>query len=412
MLDRKDAVVFYRTHAVEYLLRPSMLRHQQLNAIDVESVSAVLLSWQHLRSGVNPDELPQCRVAAPNSLTDDAAVLSWRWDRSNETGRSINLGLALKYCREHGIRFLFVDVISIDQTLPKSLLLSDVLQLQDLFRAIPVIAAYDEQAVRPSDLGNTLQRPWILSELRVACQNPTRVTYIGYRYESGQTRSLSFANELSVIRSTGYADCILDILHGKVRMTDEGDLAVILSEYSDILSACHRTLSRGDYLLATFLLTAMHEKSQVVEDGQTEHNHGFRTSYGVLQFDRMGLQRFTLGPYTGHVRPYESARTLQFDGAPVAIWRSIMTSSFDRNWLEVFPAAASCIMGAIGVPQEGRETYETRHTNRTAFLRISKTAPTPAVSEYGISLGEEKWLECVPDPQGTTLGFNPKLWRR
>ena len=274
-----------------------------------------------------------------------------------------------------------------------------------------MIVAYDEQAVPPGELEYTLRRPWILSELRAACQNPTRVTYIGYRYGSTEKRSLLFANELSVIRSTGYANCVLDILHGAVHMTDEADFALILAEFSEILSACNRTFSRGDYLLATFLLTAIHEKSQVVEDGQKTHNHGFRTNYASIQFEKMGLRKFTLAPYRGYLRSFESAQTLRLKGTPVAIWRSKMTASFDRNWIEVLPVAAERIMTVARVPRALRTAYASRADNRTEFLRIPNTAPTPKVSERGIDLVEGKWLERLPDPPARTIGFNPDLWR-
>jgi hypothetical protein len=194
-------------------------------------------------------------------------------------------------------------------------------------------------------------------------------------------------------------------------MTDEADFPVILAELSDVVAACYRTFSRSDYLLATFLLTAMHEKSQIVEDGQVSHNHGFRMEYGTPEFDRMGLRRFTLGPYDGHVRPFESARTVQLDGMPVAIWRSKMTSSFDRNWIEVLPMAADLILEVTGASQEMRMVYRTRSSSRSAFLRIPPDAPTPSVSERGADLIDGKWLDRLPDPEAATLGFNPDLWR-
>ena len=131
-------------------------------------------------------------------------------------------------------------------------------------------------------------------------------------------------------------------------MTDEADFALILAEFSEILSACNRTFSRGDYLLATFLLTAIHEKSQVVEDGQKTHNHGFRTSYASIHSEEMALVKFTLAPYRGYLRSFESGQTLRLNRTPaVAIWRSKMTSSFDMNSIEVLPVAAERIMPKV-----------------------------------------------------------------
>ena len=105
-----------------------MHEQTELDAIDVQRIPAEILSGQKLRAGVHPDELPRCSVKEPESLVEQAAVLSWRWDRSIETARSVNLALAVKHAQESGVRFLFVDAITVDQTLPKDQLLSEGLQ--------------------------------------------------------------------------------------------------------------------------------------------------------------------------------------------------------------------------------------------------------------------------------------------
>ena len=343
---------------------------------------------------------------------DTAAVVSWRWDRSPSTGRSRNLALAVKHAQEAGIQQLFVDLVSVDQALPKPLLLHSVVGLANLFASIPVIAAYDEENATMEAWSQTLQRPWILSEVRAFSQNPTRVTYVGYRHNDSLRRDISFANEVSVIRSSGYAACIFEILCGRVEMTDIADFDQILAEFSEPVSASYSTFRRADYLLAVFLLTANYEKHQRVSRSGNDVDYGFRLEVADPMFDRVGLERFTVGPFINEGASFESARPLLLDGNPVAIWRSKMTSSYDRNWIEVLADAEDRIFHAVNLSQEARNAYKSGTGMRTAFLRITNDAPTPSINERAASLSRECWLETIPDPKATTLGFNPELWRK
>ena len=335
-------------------------------------------------------------------------MLSWRWDRRPSDGRSRNLALALKHAQERGIKYLFADLVSIDQTAPKLLLLRSVVELANVFASIPVIAAYDEKRGTMEDWSRTLQRPWILSEIRAFCQNPTRVTHVGFRDEP---RELSFANEVSVIRSRGYADCILDVLYGYVQMTDPADFHHILAEFTEPVAACYRAFERADYLLAVFLLTAKYERSQTVSRGEANLDYGFRTDFADMMFDSIGLKRFTVGPFLKEARPYESARALMLDGHDVAIWRSKMTSSFDRNWIEILPEMEDHVFQAIGLSRRARDGYRGRPELRTAFLRIDAAAPRPSIDERLASLSRGGWVKEVQPPTGQTVGFAPELWR-
>jgi hypothetical protein len=118
-----------------------------------------------------------------------------------------------------------------------------------------------------------------------------------------------------------------------------------------------------------------------------------------------------LGPYLNETAPFESARALLLDGHEVAIWRSKMTSSYDRNWIEVLGESEDHIFRAVKLSQEASDAYKNRSGMRTAFLRIDKNAPRPSIREHAASLTEKCWLEKVPDPEGSTLGFQAELWR-
>jgi len=386
-----------------------------LAAIDVQGIPLNALSWERMRDGISPDDVPTCVVDDPALHADKAAALTWRWDRHPRTGRSRNLALALKYAQEQGIEYLFVDCVSIDQTLPRELLLAAVAGLANLYASIPAIAAYDEEHTAMSDWTRTLRRPWILSEIRAFSRNPTRVTYVGYRYGSKEQRSLSFANAVSALRDGGYADCVLEILFGTVGMTDIADFAAILLEFNEPVSQCYTELTRADYLLAVFLLTAKHERNQLVSRDGHVVNYGFRTHYGDISgdsiFDTAGLKRFALGPRFDEGRPFESARALLLDGHRVAICRTKMTSSYDRNWVEVLPEGEEQIFRAVNLSDEARDAYRQRPEARSASLRIEKNLPRPSLSEHAASFDRQCWLEEIPHPRGSTMNFDPDLWR-
>lgn len=382
----------------------------RFRAVDVQQIPANALSWDRVSEGIRADSLVTCTGEDLTAHRDAAAVLSWRWDR-DAAGRSRNVGLALKHAQETGVRFLFLDLISIDQTQPRDLLLSDVVRLANLYSTIPVIAAYDERGATMDDWSQALSRPWIRSEIRAYCQNPSSITYVGFLHGPTSPRALSFANEVSVIRSTGYAATVLEVLHGRAAMTDVADFAEILAEFHDVVSACYERLNRDDYLLAVFLLTALYEKHQTVEHDGKQLNYGFRTDVSDAKFEHMGLERFSVRPFDGPTRSYEWAKIICLDGEALAIWRTRMTSSFDRNWVEVLPEAENRIFDAVQLPTAARTKYREQPTLRTDFLRIDKHAPTPTINERAANLEEEVWRDDLPPPKGTTLGFNADLWR-
>jgi hypothetical protein len=99
------------------------------------------------------------------------------------------------------------------------------------------------------------------------------------------------------------------------------------------------------------------------------------------------------------------------DGTPVAVWRSKMTSSHNRNWIDLLPAAEDVIFDAIALGDAGREAYRTRSGLRTAFLQIARDAPRPRVSERVADIDGGAWLATLPHPKSTSVGFDPDRWR-
>jgi hypothetical protein len=378
-----------------------------IRAVDVRAVSAEI-SWLDVANGILVEQLPTCTIPLPPVPDGGVAVLSWRWDQHAGPGRSRNVALAIRYARDAGIRYLLLDLVSIDQTLAKPALLRSVVDLANLYASIPVIAAYDMEPVSPDGWSRTLQRPWILSEIRAYCRNPTSVTHVGF---CEGPRQLSFANEVSVIRSRGYAGCIFEILSGRAEMFDVEDFIEILAEFSDPVAACYSALPREDYLMAVFLLTALYERHQTVSRLEGEEDYGFRLDVDQPGFEHLGLTHFSLGDYLDTSAPFESARPILLDGRPVAIWRSKMTSSYDRNWIEVQPNAERHIFDVVRLGDRERHAYWNRAGMRTAFLQIIRDDPRPRITERVASLGLESWLSSPPAPGGSTLGFDPDLWQ-
>lgn len=117
-----------------------------LRAVDVRRIRGSLLSGDDRAGGIAAEELPTELFDSASLPFDRSAVVSWRWDREPRTGRSLNTALALKYAQESEIEFVFIDTVTIDQTLPAATFRQSVADLARLYRALPVIAAYDQPA--------------------------------------------------------------------------------------------------------------------------------------------------------------------------------------------------------------------------------------------------------------------------
>jgi hypothetical protein len=283
-------------------------QNRGLNAVDVNRIPLNFIDWDAARRGVDISRLPIAFVANPEDLSQKPAVLSWRWDRPIYESRSRNVALALIHAQRAGIRYLFFDLVSINQKQPTETLLQQVVALARLYSQIPVIAAYDQDGVDMMRWSFTLRRPWILYEIRWYSVNPTNITYVGFQNSESNRSHLSFENEIWLIRNSGFADVALDILHGRVQMTSIKDFRLILPPFARIFAMLAEALNRDDYLLAVFLLTAADEKPQLVERDGRLLNYGFRTDVGDPGFEKMELQRFSVDPIDGGDFAYESKR--------------------------------------------------------------------------------------------------------
>jgi hypothetical protein len=95
------------------------------------NIDAIVLT--HLKGGILVRDLPTRSVQLPVDDISKIAVLSWRWDFDHKE-RSRNLASAVKYARSVDIRYLFADIISLDQSLDPLDLIQQVLAFSVLYK--------------------------------------------------------------------------------------------------------------------------------------------------------------------------------------------------------------------------------------------------------------------------------------
>lgn len=115
---------------------------QPIRAYSAIIVNAV--SVEDLEGGIRVQDLPTQIIQLPWIDVSEIAILSWRWDFDEER-RSRNLTAAVKYAQSVGIRYMFADVVSIDQSLNPTEIIQHVVAFSILFETVPVIAAYDHR---------------------------------------------------------------------------------------------------------------------------------------------------------------------------------------------------------------------------------------------------------------------------
>jgi hypothetical protein len=131
------------------------------------------------KDGIRP-HLPTQMVKMPFNDPDQVAVVSWRWDGDLQTRGSRNIASVLHCAKQRGIRYLFIDVIAIDQDLPASDLIKHVAAFSILYTKTTVLAAYDTNEIGLHAMRYNVLRPWVLNEVQLFRQNPGRIVYVGH----------------------------------------------------------------------------------------------------------------------------------------------------------------------------------------------------------------------------------------
>ncbi|CAN9189147.1 unnamed protein product [Alternaria alternata] len=149
-------------------------------ALDVKDIDEKKLLPDVIgKDGVQP-HLPTQMVKIPFDNPDQVAVVSWRWDGDLQTKGSRNIVSVVRVAKQRDIRYLFIDIISIDQKLSPSDLIAQVAAFSALYTKTTVLAAYDLEEQKVSGMMYTVFRPWILNEMRLFRQNPGRIIYAGH----------------------------------------------------------------------------------------------------------------------------------------------------------------------------------------------------------------------------------------
>ena len=245
------------------------LQRLDLPAWEYSAILTDSVDLADLEYGATIQDLPRKRIRLPVDDISQIAVLSWRWDfvRSNFGKRSLNLAAAIRYAKSSGVRYLFADCVSIDQTLKPRDLIKEVTQFSVLYTKIPVIAAYD---MKKAELDEIMFRPWIFSEIRLMKRNRTRITYVGHNRQGAyiprstfsfflgrvpQSRAghTNFAKQLDKCWKSDFATSALQILNARNDMARVTDFKFIIPPLAKVLLAAER-LQRNDYLLTVALL--------------------------------------------------------------------------------------------------------------------------------------------------------------
>lgn len=328
-----------------------------LQAVDVEALSENDFGWSHGLPHIFVDALPTCTVQFPPEDPSRVAVLSWRWDITPEVRISRNAALALRQAQQMGIRHLFMDKVSIDQTLPIDELLRAVMNLATLYETLPTIAAYDEVGVEKWLY--TMRRPWILREVRSFRANPTKITYVGYLPKQGTDDDFGFAHMVKQIWATTFTHSILMVLCGQVGMTTISDLRLIMAEHVDVLTAAHEKMPRNDYLLTAAILG-----QAGIADTRVN---------GDLDPIQLPYERYTFTPSEGN--EYDSNMDVLLDGQKVAIWYSHYNLYHDdhRKKLYVESDAEQIIFDSLGLSESAYNRYVSREAERRAAAKVVQT---------------------------------------
>jgi hypothetical protein len=359
-------------------------------AVDVRSISTIDCSWQTVRDGFDISRLPR-RIVQRKDF-DRSAVLSWRWDRDLFQGRSRNVALALHHAMKTGIELLFVDVVTVDQTLSPAKLPDKVSELAVLYKELPVIVAGDRPDVPQEEWDRTFRRPWLLYEARSYAVNSAGITYLGYRdAASSEVPQADFADEVERIRTSGFAIYVFYVLWGYVGMQNPEDLKYILRPFYSLFGYLYEQMSRNDFLFSVFMVCAINAPGQIVHSGDRQIDNGYRINFHDLRLDAITFERFSIGEHEPS-RHVETKRTISLNGHPVAEWRSKMTTSYDRNWIKVLPNADDRLFDLMKVPNPVREGYKNNIHERQACLYLDLNAPKPDVRQFTAYLNSEHWM--------------------
>ncbi|EPE36726.1 hypothetical protein GLAREA_08889 [Glarea lozoyensis ATCC 20868] len=353
----------------------------------ISSLFAVLIadvSIESLQLGINDvdahgSELKSCLVPLPIE-TSSVAVLSWRWDGDHKGRGSRNILRAVIYAKQVGIRYLFIDVVSIDQSLEGDELIKQVMLFSTLYTTVPVLVAYQKEG---TIFWETVRRPWILSEIFLIRSSPSMVTFVDHStdYKDGWLAHIDIPLVFHTRHATAYFQFLMELLCRQCDMTAISDLKFLMPDYAKILAISFQKMSRDDYLLTAITLHQLFHKtrSRTVFHRRESRFPRFFHQY-ELDYDKETL--FQLDDTEGYSRQIKLPLVLSLRGRKVI--HVLVTNGFrdmDINTVEVYahPDADLAILDALDIGAEGIAEYLAKEDTRVlARERVNTRHPTPS----------------------------------
>lgn len=335
-----------------------------------------------------------------------ASVLSYKWDK-DLNGASRNIFLAIQYCLQKKIGYLFLDQVSIDSRLQGGDLLTEVASLGALYETLPVIAAYDN----PDEqfFLNTVRRPWITYEMLSYAKNLSPIVYLSHiedhgcgRIErvTGKAYKTDDFNELCRQRAQdSLANSAFLTLSGIVDMADIADYRFIVPPYQDVIDAAVAQFDKNDFLLAVGLLLSEANKKLSNGLAYTDRN-------GNLQVKE--LEQAPVDHHAGFVRTLferfelrHNAETtcseIYIDGLLIAHWRSrqsyanYTSMNAGENKLFLEPEAGRNVFHSLGFSEED---YRERRARLAEWLLRFSAVARPDVE---LLFWDDKQFSAVPE---------------
>jgi hypothetical protein len=348
----------------------------EFRALVVDAVDETHLPCGTTLGDVSGRDLPVQLVKLPVDDLSHVAVLSWRWDTEQQAQPSRNLLSAIRQAKQMGVRYLFIDIISIDQQLRGDALIEHVVAFTVLFKTIPVIAAYDKIG---ENFLVTMRRPWILYEARSYRYHPTKIVYVGHNNQ-GAENSFGFRHTTRAVWGSSFTHTILGVLCGEIGMKSIFDIKFIMPAYAQVLTPAYQKMSRNDYLL-TAILCQVHAGSRA---GSRVNSS---TKITEVEFNRYSLSRIENPP--GYSSSWD-VHDISLDGTKIARWeyKYNMYLGTEKCVLRTLPKAECAIFTALCLTDSDYSEYAAQEETRRASLLMEdeRNALPPKLEVVSIKL--------------------------
>lgn len=323
-----------------------------MQAIDIKALTLLPLQLNKL-GGIRLLELPTTDPIVPSGLQRNHAVLSWRWDVDQQDNSSRNIAAAILHAIDARVDCLFIDKLSIDQSLKGIALIESVVAFSQLFRTVPVLAAYDTPELTGDDRHflRTMRRPWIATEVLEMRSNPHELSYVGHIPGQGAADSFGFRHMADRIWDTNFANSLLYVLMGFCDMHDHSELAQLMPENNFLVSAVSRTMTREDALLSAAILA------------QAQSSDGDERVNGDINLRQIGFKAFKFSPAESSLG-YWSNWLIFLNGEVVATWseKNFTRDGSPRRKLSPITSAAKIIGRFVGLRSVELEADSHRHS--------------------------------------------------